>query len=211
MLVHLDENGHKIDYKTIDIGFKVYLKSILMNSNQQIIGLLNVLPYEDLSIEPDALLIAYNYNDYSVDWMQSIGRASTNDNVRDLIQTADGGYAFCGSTDIPIGRGAWLVKTDSLGQGNYDAGWEPNAILTNKTGRLSIYPNPGRTEIYVTIPKFSGTANISMYNVHGQLVKSMVLNENAQKIRVSDLPAGMYLMKAHTGNKLYTNKLIIQN
>jgi hypothetical protein len=211
MLVHLDENGHKIDYKTIDIGFKVYLKSILMNSNQQIIGLLNVLPYEDLSIEPDALLIAYNYDDYSVEWMQSIGRDSTNDNVRDLIQTTDGGYAFCGSTKIPIGTGAWLVKTDSLGQGNFDAGWEPNAVFTNKTGKLSIYPNPARTEIYVTIPNFSGTANISMYNTHGQLVKSTLLNENAQKIRVSDLPSGMYLIKAQTDNNCYTNKLLIQN
>jgi hypothetical protein len=84
----------------------------------------------------------------------------------------------------------------------------PEKLLKDE---MFLYPNPARTEVYVTIPNFSGTANISMYNIHGQLVKSMVLNENAQKIRVSDLPAGMYLMKAHTGNKLYTNKLLIQN
>jgi hypothetical protein len=76
---------------------------------------------------------------------------------------------------------------------------------------MFLYPNPARDDIYVTIPHFSGTANISMYNTHGQLVKAMVLEENARKIRVSDLPSGMYLIKAQTDNNCYTSKLLIQN
>ncbi len=82
-------------------------------------------------------------------------------------------------------------------------------VLDNN--QLPLYPNPARTEIYVTIPNFHGKPNISMYNTHGQLVKAMVLEENARKIRVSDLPAGMYLIKAQTDNNCYTSKLLIQN
>jgi hypothetical protein len=211
IIVHLDEYGHKINHIIKDIGYDTHFQSIIMDC-EKLTCFYVVQPFNDDELwYPDTFIEQYDVNDFSVNFSHSIGRDSTQDMGRHAIQTTDGGYAFCGSTDISIGVGAWLVKTDSLGQGNFDAGWEPNAVFTNKTGELSLYPNPARTEIYVTIPNFSGTANISIYNTHGQLVKSMVLNENAQKIRVSDLPSGMYLIKAQTDNNCYTNKLLIQN
>jgi hypothetical protein len=54
----------------------------------------------------------------TIQWENTYGESSNYDDALEVVQTADGGYAFAGQTtsyDPHYNRDAWLVKTDSNG------------------------------------------------------------------------------------------------
>ena len=85
-------------------------------------------------------------------------------------------------------------KSNITGVGRVDAlaavnAVEPyDAIVENENAMVSIYPNPAKD--YITFPE---TSQISLMNIHGQLMDIRVLNNN--QIDVSGLQSGIYLMK----------------
>ena len=85
-------------------------------------------------------------------------------------------------------------KSNITGVGRVDAlaavnAVEPyDAIVENENAMVSIYPNPAKD--FITFPE---TSQISLMNIHGQLMDIRVLNNN--QIDVSGLQSGIYLMK----------------
>ena len=85
-------------------------------------------------------------------------------------------------------------KSNITGVGRVDAlaavnAVEPyDAIVENEKEMVSIYPNPAKD--FITFPE---TSQISLMNIHGQLMDIRVLNNN--QIDVSGLQSGIYLMK----------------
>ncbi|MBQ6084370.1 MAG: S8 family peptidase [Bacteroidales bacterium] len=85
-------------------------------------------------------------------------------------------------------------KSNITGVGRVDAlaavnAVEPyDAIVENENVTFSIYPNPAKD--FITFPE---TSQISLMNIHGQLMDIRVLNNN--QIDVSGLQSGIYLMK----------------
>ena len=71
---------------------------------------------------------------------------------------------------------------------------------------ISIYPNPVKDVIHIA--NLFEMSVISIYRLDGTLVKKMKTQDSA--INVSDLPAGSYLIKIETSNKIIS-KLIVKD
>lgn len=79
---------------------------------------------------------------------------------------------------------------------------------------ISVYPNPTNGEISIDFggePIFE--ANMFLYNIQGSLVGQKSLTDTREgqtkaTMNLSDLPAGMYFLKIHNGEKITTHKII---
>lgn len=66
---------------------------------------------------------------------------------------------------------------------------EENAI--NST--ISIYPNPAKDVVSVSFTQNTDCSSIEIYSIDGRMVKSQ--NSDFEKINISNLPAGIYIMR----------------
>ncbi len=67
-------------------------------------------------------------------------------------------------------------------------------------GDVNLYPNPSNTTVTVESKKpFSGTASITVSNIHGQIVINEVVNDlNKHTMDVSAFASGIYILKVQT-------------
>lgn len=109
-------------------------------------------------------------------------------------------------------------KTKSFGLYSVDNGtWNKIATFTYKNGntssinnsltnnKLSIYPNPANETLQINVPNNMEVKNAHILNANGQIVKEI---NNLDKVDVSNLPAGLYLIQATTNSYIITQKFI---
>jgi len=91
-------------------------------------------------------------------------------------------------------------------------GCEALGLVTTEQSIVQFYPNPFKAEINISISDFeSGTTDLRIYNIVGELVLKTTLNQAVTNLPVN-LPAGMYcyIMTGADGAQR-TGKLISQN
>ena len=84
-------------------------------------------------------------------------------------------------------------------------------FINKKTFQL--YPNPIQSTNLLNI-KFAVnmSAKINVYSLTGKLVlKDQLNNSNSKSINISNLPAGLYLLKLDTGIASITSKFVVRN
>ncbi len=66
----------------------------------------------------------------------------------------------------------------------------------NSKDQILIYPNPTKNELIIHSDHYLGTTSISIFNLHGQLVKYLpeVLADNDLQVNVEDLNPGCYVI-----------------
>lgn len=78
---------------------------------------------------------------------------------------------------------------------------------------VNVYPNPfsDYTDIDLSNMRktLSGTSNIKLYDLFGNIVLQTETNNSYYRIYKEDLKEGIYLLKIQSGNFIYINKLII--
>ncbi|HNQ11844.1 MAG TPA: metallophosphoesterase [Bacteroidia bacterium] len=94
-----------------------------------------------------------------------------------------------------------MVRMDNNSRMVYDA--STSAI---DPFRLEIYPNPAQSEFFVGL---DGT-NLKIFDISGKLVESKDLITKGEKINISRLPAGIYLVRMESEGKLLKEKLEIK-
>lgn len=72
-----------------------------------------------------------------------------------------------------------------------------------------IYPNPTNDKLTIDL-KSNETATIRLYNILGQEVKTTVSSEMQTILNVSDLNAGLYIVKIEQKGKYFTSKVSIR-
>ena len=77
---------------------------------------------------------------------------------------------------------------------------EPNAIISK------VYPNPANNQVQIELIN-SGTAELTITNTVGQVVKIATLSEMTNTVDVSSLSPGMYVLKVSQGGSAYTTKI----
>jgi hypothetical protein len=97
-----------------------------------------------------------------------------------------------------------LKQTDFNGMFSYSE-LAPVYISNNKSPEFIIYPNPATVLIQVLV---SPPVEIGIFNIHGQLVKSLITTEDKTSIDVSSFPVGMYFLKVKTENGFMVKKFI---
>ncbi len=134
----------------------------------------------------------------------------------DFVITDDGGILAGGFWNPPYmdyKQGAWLVKTDSLGNapGMFIVGVEENNLVIKRQQPL-LYPNPTTDNINLS---FEETPNeeleLSIYSATGAIVKKQKLSsfENDYKINIDYLESGVYFIKIQSAEGvLFSNKFI---
>ncbi|MFH1005564.1 MAG: T9SS type A sorting domain-containing protein [Bacteroidota bacterium] len=70
---------------------------------------------------------------------------------------------------------------------------------------ISVYPNPATDNIIIESPQ---KAEIEIVNLQGQLIKYLVANNNKTTIDISELPGGMYFIKAKTEKGIAIEKFV---
>ena len=83
---------------------------------------------------------------------------------------------------------------------------DPTIGITENTSALTVSPNPASTEINV---ENAAGAQISVYNVAGQKVISVENAEANETLNVSNLNAGLYIIRVVNGNEVSTAKVSI--
>jgi hypothetical protein len=73
------------------------------------------------------------------------------------------------------------------------------------TESLFVYPNPANSVLHVNNAK---NADITIMNLDGRVVRS---KKNVHSINVSDLPNGLYAVTIKEGNRISTQKILIQS
>jgi|APTNR8051073442_1049403.scaffolds.fasta_scaffold00230_20 hypothetical protein len=78
-------------------------------------------------------------------------------------------------------------------------------------GRLSIYPNPGNGEVFVSLPELSGSASLRVFDLNGaSLLKQTVSPGQSQAtIQAQELPAGVYAVKVEDAGKIWVGRLVV--
>lgn len=106
-------------------------------------------------------------------------------------------------------KNAFAQSTGSLvgESGNTDKA----AILKNEAiFAVNVYPNPANDIINLTVPTDEFSYNILIFNQLGQVVKSLIAQDNLTTIRVADLNQGIYLVKVISDSgEIFTKKIVI--
>lgn len=78
--------------------------------------------------------------------------------------------------------------------------------LNNDKG-FSLFPNPSTGQ--VAFYSVNAIENISVYSLQGELIYTNLMNATQANIAL-DLPAGLYIVKASSGDDIITEKLIVE-
>ena len=126
--------------------------------------------------------------------------------------------------DVPAGSNTWVgtfqlrLRFTQSGGADLDGGTieinriqivDPTTLNTEEflAEDFSIYPNPVSDFINVKLLK---EAKVSIFNINGKLVKSHESFIGENRIDVSNLSAGVYLMELSSEGKSMTRKIILK-
>ena len=82
-------------------------------------------------------------------------------------------------------------------------------LLPEEAEEFAIYPNPANNELYITSEE-EEDLEVSIYNVSGQMVQHVALPAGSEKIDISKLDKGIYLINIQVEDEIFTKKIIKQ-
>ena len=111
--------------------------------------------------------------------------------------------------DTTITSRSWELVAVATSAGSGD--FTPAAIQEpeTETETMQVYPNPAVDNVTVALPA-DVTGTVAIYNLSGQLVKSVSTTEPAVTVNVDDLTAGVYTVRVQTADKSYVQRLVVK-
>ena len=105
---------------------------------------------------------------------------------------------------VPNGTGPFVLNSPSLSYTN-----DPVSVTENLSSAFSVYPNPAHNTLNI-----SAENNVSfiaeLYSPQGHLVKQESLSNTEKHLDISNLSAGIYLLKLNTTYGSIHRKIIVQ-
>lgn len=99
-----------------------------------------------------------------------------------------------------------LKQTDYDKQSSF-SDWR--VVEISRPVRMSIYPNPTTSEVFLEIPNYP--VSFQIYDIYGKLIIEGVHQDEKSQLDISDLASGQYLIKIYTSEtKIDTYQLIKQ-
>lgn len=75
---------------------------------------------------------------------------------------------------------------------------------------ISVYPNPASDILHIQQNGYHKNSQLLIYLASGQLIKVSMLETTEEKLNVSQLPAGIYVVQFKSETKNLTQKIVIQ-
>jgi hypothetical protein len=141
-------------------------------------------------------------------WKRSIG-GNDYESLRDVIKTNDGGYLVVAeSSSFNDYTSMYIIKIDSLGQGNYT---NPVEMFPKINNELVVFPNPANDKVCIEILDNDKNYTIEIYDINGKQIFNQTSFVNQNFIDVTSWENGMYLIRVNNKNATYQSKLIINH
>ena len=103
----------------------------------------------------------------------------------------------------------WEVTVDAIGFGGYLMSTNSTlAIKDNSLNELSIYPNPVVNELTINLPSNIKNADVRIVDVTGRTISNNNVTINNNKLDVSHLAQGVYIVEIKTEKGTTSKKLI---
>lgn len=86
-------------------------------------------------------------------------------------------------------------------------------LYTNEVGNVTtiqVFPNPAKAIVQINLPAETQNATITLGSLVGKTIKVYTNTTSSQQVDVSQLAAGMYLLRIETGGETITKKIIKQ-
>jgi len=80
-----------------------------------------------------------------------------------------------------------------------------DAINEFSTSEVSVFPNPSVDNIIIFIPE---KATIEIFNINGQIIKSICSISKSTTVDLTDLSSGVYIVRVKTDKEIVTKKII---
>ena len=126
--------------------------------------------------------------------------------VASVMQTVMGADGTPEQKEVVPSEWKLIAVATAAGSGEY----QPAGIQeTEAAVTMQVYPNPAVDNVTVALPA-DVTGTVVIYNLAGQVVKSVSTNEAAVTVNVDDLAAGVYTVKVQTADKSYSQRLIVK-
>ncbi|MCB0699672.1 MAG: T9SS type A sorting domain-containing protein [Chitinophagales bacterium] len=91
--------------------------------------------------------------------------------------------------------------------------WATNVSNVNgNLNKVSLYPNPARSELNVTYDKEAGVKSIAIYNLVGKQVVKYKVGGSSAKLDIENVPSGVYFVRLmdNTGRVMATRRFTHQ-
>ncbi len=120
--------------------------------------------------------------------------------------------AFEGTASLRV-RGANYCTVSDWSEPKYTQVYTCLGTEETETGNaaLQVYPNPAGDYINFELqlePENTG-ANISLYNIYGQLVARMPVKKGINTMNTTTLDGGLYIYKLIIGGRVYSGKVVV--
>ncbi len=106
----------------------------------------------------------------------------------------------CNPTRGPINTSRSNIRTNSVGLNEY-------SFASNF---MSIYPNPAKGLVNITLAERLTNGTIELYDVLGKQIYSIQITSLTAIIDLSNIASGLYTIKVSDGNKSLIKKLIVE-
>jgi len=84
-----------------------------------------------------------------------------------------------------------------------------NLNANEENGYIDIYPNPSDNILNIEIEN-PDNATLEIYNVNGKLIFSKALNSKFEKIDISGLSRGLYMVKVEQDSAVSVGKVVVR-
>ena len=199
-LIKTDSNGDTLWTKLYGGSLTCEGRSILQTKDggYVVVGTIN-------NPDPQVYILKANQNGDTI-WTKEFGSIA-GDHGYFVKQTKDGGYIISGDGFINGVGGAYIIKTDSLGNINSGTG----VAEVNNPFKFNIYPNPSTGIFQVHVNGMATkTASLYIYNTTSQLVYAgNIINNKPKQINLSELASGIYSLRTIIGSHQYFSKKIV--
>lgn len=105
------------------------------------------------------------------------------------------------------------ISAENSGDANFILGKlsDPGSVRMDENDEftLVIYPNPASEKIRIDIPfEENETYVVNIFDIHGKMITSQLINQTDNQLNVSNLEQGMYMIQLTGNNKNISERLI---
>jgi hypothetical protein len=109
----------------------------------------------------------------------------------------------------PRNNGAWNANSCyTLTAGGGTASREDGRWITDNGTKMSIFPNPAKGVLNVSIDDLQDNTTLKVYNVMGKLVMQQQVGKAVTQINIAKLPSGVYMLNVNDGNSVKSMKFV---
>lgn len=182
--IHFYGDNHDIDGK--DITYNVYGKKVSI-SNSTINKKIDVIANNSIEILPKT-----SFN---------VGKCQINPNLNCNDINASTG----------VGKKSWTKGNQNSYDSNYpDEDFDDTVEKLSSIGVSTVYPNPTNGEFTIDLGHGNDVAQIEVNDQLGRLILKKEMNQQLEKLDLTNYPKGIYFLKIKVGSDTEFKKIILE-